>query len=48
MYADKTFSTLPQEIIQAQSTNVDEVSEGTESSDGIMGAVQNTLNRAMM
>jgi len=38
--------TIPEEIISAQSTNVDAVSGATRSSNGIMEAVQNALGNA--
>lgn len=38
--------TIPQEIISAQTTNVDAVSGATRSSNGIMEAVQNALENA--
>jgi len=40
-------SIVPQEIIQAQSTNVDAVSGATRTSNGIMNAVDDALSKAM-
>ena len=45
-YSSEPFNTIPQEIMQAQSANVDAVSGATESSDGIMMAVQDALSQA--
>ena len=45
-YYTEPVNTIPSEIIQAQSSNVDAVSGATRSSDGIMMAVQDALSRA--
>lgn len=45
-FFDAASQTVPQEIIAAQSTNVDAVSGATRSSNGIMEAVQNALTNA--
>lgn len=45
-YFDQASSTIPSEIIKAQSTSVDAVSGATRSSNGIMEAVQNALETA--
>lgn len=47
-YSSEPFNTIPQEIIEAQSTNVDAVSGATESSDGVMMAVEDALSQATM
>lgn len=45
-YFSQASSTIPQEIIAAQSVQVDAVSGATRSSNGIMEAVSNALNSA--
>ena len=45
-YYTEAVNTIPSEIIQAQSTNVDAVSGATHSSNGIMIAVEDALNQA--
>ncbi|MCR3760742.1 FMN-binding protein [Clostridium felsineum] len=45
-FFDRASSTVPDEIIKAQATNVDAVSGATRSSNGIMEAVQNALDKA--
>lgn len=45
-FFDAAAQTIPEEIISAQSTNVDAVSGATRSSNGIMEAVQNALSNA--
>jgi uncharacterized protein with FMN-binding domain/Pyruvate/2-oxoacid:ferredoxin oxidoreductase delta subunit len=45
-YYEKAENGIPNEIIQAQSTNVDVVSGATHSSDGIISAVKNALKNA--
>ena len=46
-FFDAASQTVPQEIIEAQSTNVDAVSGATMSSNGIMEAVQKALDKAI-
>lgn len=45
-FYEKAFETVPNEIIQKQSTNVDTVSGATYSSVGIINAVNQALNNA--
>lgn len=45
-YFNRAWSTVPNEIISSQSTNVNVVSGATHSSDGIIEAVQNALAEA--
>lgn len=45
-YYDEPLKIIPQEIIKAQSTNVDAVSGATRSSNGIMMAVEDALSKA--
>lgn len=47
-YYDQPVSIIPQEIINAQSTNVDAVSGATRSSNGIMMAVEDALQKAVI
>jgi len=47
-FYEKAFSTVPKEIIAAQSTDVDVVSGATFSSRGIMAAVKNALEKALI
>ena len=47
-YYSEPVNTIPSEIIQAQSTNVDAVSGATRSSDGIMMAVKDALSQAKL
>jgi NosR/NirI family transcriptional regulator, nitrous oxide reductase regulator len=47
-YYDQPVSIIPQEIIKAQSTNVDAVSGATRSSNGIMMAVEDALQKAVI
>lgn len=45
-YASRPFNTIPQEIIAAQSTDVDTISGATRTSRGIIMAVEDALNDA--
>lgn len=45
-YAEIPFNTIPKEIIDSQSTDVDTVSGATRTSNGIMEAVKNALSQA--
>ncbi len=45
-YYEQPFETVPKEIIESQSTNVDAVSGATRSSNGIMSAVADALKGA--
>lgn len=45
-YFDQAFNTVSNEIIKAQSTNVDTVSGATYSSNGVINAVKNALQNA--
>lgn len=45
-YTTRPFNTIPKEIIQSQSTDVDTVSGATRTSNGIIAAVQDALNQA--
>ncbi|WKV08293.1 4Fe-4S binding protein [Thermoanaerobacterium sp. CMT5567-10] len=45
-FAQLPFEIIPQEIIQNQSTNVDAVSGATKTSNGIIMAVEDALNKA--
>jgi NosR/NirI family nitrous oxide reductase transcriptional regulator len=45
-YYEQPFETVPKEIIESQSTNVDAVSGATRSSNGIMSAVADALSQA--
>ncbi|AWI05594.1 4Fe-4S binding protein [Clostridium drakei] len=45
-YYEQPFDTVPKEIIQSQSTNVDTVSGATRSSNGIISAVEDALSQA--
>ena len=47
-FSEQAFSTVPKEIIAAQSTEVDAVSGATFSSRGIMAAVKNALQKALI
>ncbi|MDF2880379.1 MAG: FMN-binding protein [Clostridiaceae bacterium] len=47
-FADQAFAVVPNEIIQAQSTQVDGVSGATRSSNGIKQAVEDALSKANM
>lgn len=47
-YYQKAFSTVPAEIISAQSLDVDSVSGATFSSVGIINAVNNALSKALI
>ncbi|GIM28448.1 hypothetical protein CPJCM30710_11140 [Clostridium polyendosporum] len=47
-FREKAFSIVPKEIIAAQSTSVDAVSGATFSSRGIMAAVKNALQKALI
>ncbi|MFT8313338.1 MAG: FMN-binding protein [Clostridium sp.] len=46
-YYNRAYSSIPNEIISAQSTEVDAVSGATYSSHGIISAVQNALSNAV-
>ena len=46
-YYNQAASEIPVKIIKAQSTNVDAVSGATLSSNGIIGAVNNALSKAI-
>lgn len=45
-YYEEPVNTIPKEIVGAQSTNVDAVSGATRTSNGIMMAVEDALNKA--
>jgi len=45
-YAEIPFDTIPKEIIDSQSTDVDTVSGPTRTSNGIIEAVKNALSQA--
>jgi NosR/NirI family transcriptional regulator, nitrous oxide reductase regulator len=45
-YTTRPFNTIPQEIIESQSTDVDTVSGATRTSNGIIAAVEDALNQA--
>jgi uncharacterized protein with FMN-binding domain len=45
-YTARPFNIIPQEIIEAQSTDVDTISGATRTSDGIIAAVEDALNQA--
>ncbi len=47
-YANEPIKIIPQEIVTAQSTNVDVVSGATRTSNGIIQAVKNALNTALV
>lgn len=47
-FSDQAFAVVPNEIIQAQSTQVDAVSGATRSSNGVKQAVENALSKANM
>lgn len=45
--SDEVFSKLPQAIIKANSTDVDVISGASKTSQGVIDAVKQTLNKAL-